>query len=589
MKPLIWLLLCLLACNALWGQFYLRGEVRDNRGKLLGGVRINIASRGANPFFTGATGTFGIPLSAPADTIRFTLEGYETLKTVVDARRYQVFVLKMLSSTAQQYTAKLSSVTTNLKTNNNALFSSLGESYTNLIENGFVQATNYPETGFALHIDKASYSNIRRFLNNDMRIPKDAIRIEEMLNYFDFGRQNGVAAGGFFQCRTQLTTCPWNTVNSLFFINFNAPKLGIDSIPASNLVFLIDVSGSMDKPNRLPLLQSAFKLLIGNLREKDTISIVTYGGGVGIALGATSGKEKQRIRDIIDSLYASGDTPGSGAITTAYSLARRSFIPNGNNRVILATDGDFNVGQSTERELEDMIAGFRQTGIYLTCLGVGMGNYKDSKLETLAKKGNGNFAYIDNQSEAEKVLVTELTQTLYAVANNAFARVNFDPSVVNKYRLIGFDNKKNAAADSSGELEGGEVGSGHTAMAVFEIEPKSGDAGLLNKHFADIRLQYKLPGADRNTQQLFTADYHPVAIEKADSSYRFAASIALFGSLLKQSPYVKGKRFEDLRALANTAVNPMSKGQLEFLMLIDKAAHIYQPEKRRVKKKKEEE
>lgn len=583
MKRLIWLLPYLFACQAAYCQFYLRGEVRDSRGRLLEGVRINLLSRGANPFYTGRSGTFGIPLSKATDSITCIFDGYETLRMAVDARSFQSLILKMLPSTAQQYLHKLSSVTTNLKPSGNS-FSAAGESYSSLVENGFVNTSQYPETGYALHIDKASYSNMRRFLNNGMTVPKDAIRIEELLNYFRFSRNKQVTDTRLFSCDTYVSDCPWNEKNKLFFVNISAPRLNIDSLPASNLVFLVDISGSMDQPNRLPLLQSAFKLLIDNLREKDSITIVTYGGGVRIALPPASGKEKQRIKNVIDSLSAGGDTPGAGAINIAYNLARRSFLTKGNNRVILATDGDFNVGQSSEKELEDLIITYRQTGIYLTCLGVGMGNYKDSKLEALAKKGNGNFAYIDNQSEAEKVLVTELTQTLYAVANNAFTRVNFDPAAVKRYRLIGFDNKKDAMADSTSELEGGETGSGHSAMAVFEIEPNGGDSILRGKHFADIVLQYKIPGQNHNSNQSFHALYHPVRISDADSACRLAASIAMFGSILKQSPYTKNKKLEDVQTLAASCIDPADRSQLEFLSLIDKAIHVYQPNKKKVKR-----
>ncbi|MCW3088643.1 MAG: hypothetical protein JWQ78_2029, partial [Sediminibacterium sp.] len=536
MKQLIWILL-LFTTVPLYSQFYLRGEIRDERGRLLEGVRINLASRGAFPFYSGSAGTFGIPLSVTADTVTLALDGYETVKTFVDTKKFHSFLLKMLPSTAHLYTRKLSSATTNLKAESSKVFSGMGESYTNLVENSFIEAGQYPETGFALNVDKAAYSNIRRFLSNDMVVPVDAIRIEEMLNYFTFTHPGDRSLSTRFNCRSQLTTCPWNATNRLLFLNIAAPRLDLSNIAASNLVFLIDISGSMDKSNRLPLLQSAFKLLVENLRSTDTISVVTYGGGVGIALAPTSGDQKKKIRDAIDSLSASGDTPGEGAVRMAYEMAKRAFIPHGNNRVILATDGDFNIGQSSEKELEDMIIGFRQTGIYLTCLGVGMGNYKDSKLETLAKKGNGNFAYIDNLQEAQKVLVTEFTQTIYAVASNAYLKISFDSSTVKEYRLIGFDNKKNAIEDSTSELEGGEVGSGHSMMAVFEIAPSNKDSILRGKPLADIMLQYKLVGSDTATKQHFSAFYHPDRIEQVDSSYRLAAAIALFGSVMKKSKF----------------------------------------------------
>ena len=586
MKKLIWVLLFYIVITPLHSQYYLRGEIKDERGRLLEGVRIQISSLSQYPFYSGSDGTFGIPTVKPTDSVTLTLDGYKIYKALVDAKKFQSFLLKMLPATLQLYSRKLVSATTNLKAVSTNYFSVLGESYSNLIENGFIDADKYPETGFAMNIDKASYSNIRRFLSNEMLVPTDAIRIEEMLNYFNFTKAEDRTLSGKFNCRSALTSCPWSQDNHLLFLNLTAPKLNLDSIPASNLVFLIDISGSMDKPNRLPLLQSAFKLLTENLREKDTITLVTYGGGVGIALPPTGGIHKKKIKDAIDSLVASGDTPGEGAIRIAYDLAKRSFIQSGNNRVILATDGDFNIGQTSEKELEDMIVSFRQTGIYLTCLGVGMGNYKDSKLETLAKKGNGNFAYIDNLQEAQKVLVTEFTQTMYAVANNAYLKISFDPKIVNRYRLIGFDNKKNDIEDSTSKLEGGEIGSGHSMMAIFEIEPNKKDSLFRNQPFAYFLLHYKLPGANNTIKQNFTALYEPKHLAEADSGYRFAASVAMFGSVLKQSKYINHYLLEDVLSFAKTAVNQDDSQQKEFLVLIEKAIKVYKPVKRKKKNEK---
>jgi Ca-activated chloride channel family protein len=584
MNKVIWVIsFCLLASTS-YSQFYLRGEIKDERGRLLGGVKITLASKGSFPYYSGSGGNFGITASITTDTITLMLDGYETLRTSIDTRKYQNFLLKMLPTTAHLYNKKLSSVTTNLKAETAGAFSVMGESYSNLVENNFITADNYPETGFALNVDKASYSNIRRFLSNEMLVPTDAVRIEEMLNYFDFTKPGDALVRSDFSCRTQLTNCPWKPENKLLFLNVSAPKLDLEKIPPSNLVFLIDISGSMDKPNRLPLLQSAFKLLADNLREKDTITIVTYGGGVGIALQSTSGADKKKIKDVIDSLVASGDTPGAGAIGIAYDMAKKTFIKEGNNRVVIATDGDFNIGQTSEKDLEEMITAYKQTGIYLTCLGVGMGNYKDSKLETLAKKGNGNFAYIDNLQEAQKILVKEFTQTIYAVANNAFLKIVFKPGMIEEYRLIGFDNKKNAASDSTSELEGGEVGSGHSMMAIFEIKPVAKDSSRYHKTLADISLQYRTPVTDSARKQNFTVLYEPQKIAQADSTYRFAAAIAMFGSVLRQSKFLNDRKPEDVLNFALTAANPNIPQQAEFLSLVEKAFKIYRPVKKKNKK-----
>lgn len=581
MKKVIWVLLCSLAIHPVYSQFYLRGEIKDERGRLLEGVKINLASKGSFPYYSGAGGTFGIPSTLTSDTITLSLDGYEVLRTYVNTKQFQNFLLKMLPTTAHLYNKKLASFTTNLKAETSGVFSVLGESYSNLVENNFIHADQYPETGFAMNIDKASYSNMRRFLSNQMLVPTDAIRIEELLNYFDFNKDNKIHSQDRFTSRTQLTTCPWKTGNQLLFLHITAPKLDLEKIPPSNLVFLIDISGSMDKTNRLPLLQSAFKMLADNLRAKDTITIVTYGGGVGIALKPTGGDQKKQIRDAIDSLVAGGDTPGAGAISIAYELAKKSFREGGNNRVILATDGDFNIGHTSEKELEDMITGYKQTGIYLTCLGVGMGNYKDSKLETLAKKGNGNFAYIDNIQEAQKIFVTEFTQTLYSVANNSYLKIHFKPNMIQEYRLIGFDNKRNAASDSTSELEGGEIGSGHSMMAIFEIKPYPKDSLLQNKTLADVTLQYHSPVNDSARKQNFTIPYSPQEISQSDSAYRFAASVAMFGLMLKQSVFLKEHSYEDVLALARSSVNLSEPQQSEFIMLIEKAIKIYKPAKKK--------
>jgi Ca-activated chloride channel family protein len=405
-------------------------------------------------------------------------------------------------------------------------------------------------------------------------VPTDAVRIEEMLNYFNFRLPETSTNTHQFSCATTLSSCPWNSANKLFFINIMAPKLNLDSLPASNLVFLIDVSGSMERPNRLPLLQSAFKLLVENLRDKDTISIVTYGGGVAIRLASTSGSEKAKINNLIDSLSADGDTPGEGAIRTAYYLAKKSFIKNGNNRIILATDGDFNVGQNTEKELDDLISVERETGIYLTCIGVGMGNYKDSKLETLAKKGNGNFAYLDNIAEAEKVFVQEFTKTLYAVANDVFLTVHFNPDMIKEYRLIGFDNKRNALLDSSSELLGGEIGSGHNSLAIFELRPttKTADTSTV---IAKLNLQYRLPKTEKQAVQEFDFNYQPLLFNNTDTRLRFATAIAMFGSLLKESTYAKNYSYEQILNIAQSAADMNNSLEQEFIALVHKATKIY--------------
>ena len=338
----------------------------------------------------------------------------------------------------------------------------------------------------------------------------------------------------------------------------------------------------MDKDNRLPLVQSAFKFLINNLRPEDTVGIVTYGGFVGVALEPTSGADKQKIDSVISSLHADGDTPGSQAIQMAYDLAEKTYNPNSNNRVILATDGDFNIGQTSDKELENIVSAHKQKGISLTCLGTGMGNYKDSRLETLAKKANGNFAYIDNLQEAQKTMVSEFTKNMYAVANNAILHVHFNDALVKKYRLIGYDNRKDAIA---GALlgDGGELGSGQSTMAVFEIERNSVQAG----NIAKIQLQYRNTKSDVQQMLETSSSDECVAIDSADASLRLASAICLFGSLLKNSKYAVANGWDLAEQLATNACEKGNVSQKELVDLIAKAKGIYAADTSDKKKKKE--
>ncbi len=587
MKPrLLFILACFFLIQA-HSQYYLRGAVYDENGKGIFNVKIFLSSKGTILFYTGSSGAFGIPLSVVKDTIILQAEGYETIKDIADTRKYQTFTMKLVSASSRVTKHKLLSLIPRSKDESVNTYYQAGESYSSLVEHNFTNAEKFPLSGFSLNINRASYSNIRRFLNMNMKVPEDAIRIEELLNYFDlpYHHHNGSAN---FLCSAQLTEAPWNTKNELLFINLQAPYINVDELPPANLVFLIDVSGSMDQPNRLPLLKDAFKMLMDNLRRQDTVAIVIYGGGVGTYLQPTSCIYKDSIKTLIEKLEPGGETPGEAAIKTAYTLAKKIFRRNANNRIILATDGDFNVGQTSDKELEDIIIAHRQSGIYLTCLGVGMGNYKDSKLEVLAKKGNGNFAYLDNIQEAEKVLVTEFTKTLYAVANDAYANISFNPAYVNKYRLIGFDNKRDVVEDTASELEGGEVGTGHSFMAVYEIEPVENFNDSLrhskrDENIAELTLHYKFPENDTTMTLPFSIQNNFTSLKDADSSLRFAVTVIMFGGLLKKSELWKNYGWDDVIKIAKTAVNPKEYVQAEFLSLIEKAKKIYTPVKRRKK------
>ncbi|MDH7462317.1 von Willebrand factor type A domain-containing protein [Chitinophagaceae bacterium 26-R-25] len=579
MKSTACILLLLISFHTkLFSQYYLRGEVIDESGKPLSNVKMLLQSTGY-VYYSGSSGSFGIMSNVANDSITLSLDGFRGTGARLDAKKYLSITMKMLRAVGNTAKPRLASVTKDLKMDEKLRWTFAGETYSTLLENDFIPASRFPETGFAMNIDKAAYSNVRRFLNMQSTVPPDAVRMEEMLNYFNFSyREPG--KGKDFDFESRLSSCPWNKENELLFLKVCARKTDPDKVPPSNLVFLIDVSGSMDMPNRLPLLQSAFKLMVDNLREKDTISIVVYGGTTGIWLPPTSGAEKAKIRQSIEELTAGGETPGESGIQQAYKVAQNKFIKNGNNRVILATDGDFNVGQKNDEELEKMISNYRNSGIYLTCLGVGMGNYKDSKLEILSKKGNGNFAYLDNEREAEKVLVKELMQTLYVIADDANLKIVFNPEMVSEYRLIGFDNKINAVIDSSSELEGGEVGSGHTLMAMFEIKPtvinKSHTSdSIASERLSTVILDYKKPRDSTQLKLSYECPLLYTKFDQLDSCYRFASAVVMFGSILRESRFVKAVGWNDISMLAASSYDSKDVVQREFLTLIDKAKKIY--------------
>lgn len=583
MRLSIWILLLLINHFA-YAQYYLRGEVRNEQGVLLSGVKIKISTKPSIIFYSGGSGSFGIPITSIKDSIHLSFDGYESLSVYADSRQFQTIQMKSISGSSKLYKNYKASIVKDLTQGAGVYSLGLGESYTSIIENDFIKTSRFPETGFSLNIDNASYSNIRRFINNGMMIPQDAVRIEEMLNYFSLPLPSkNLQSNTHFSYAYEHSSCPWNPKHQLLFLQLQAPTIPLNEVPTSNLVFLIDVSGSMDKPNRLPLLQSGFRLLINNLRPIDTVSIITYGGGVAMVLAPTGGQHKELIKKAIDSLSAGGDTPGSGAIQLAYETAKKNFIKGGNNRVIIATDGDFNVGQSSEKELEDLITKYQMSGIYLTCLGVGMGNYKDSKLETLSKKGNGNFAYIDQIREAEKVLVTEFTKNIFTVANDASITLQFDPQTVAEYRLIGFDNKRTALNDSTTSLEGGEIGSGHSIMAIAEIIPAKDSINSVHQLLAKVVLRYKEPLSGIQKEQAFEAHYLGKKIDQIDSTYRFAAAVAMFGNILRQSKFTHGFQLEDVALLNKNAVAPNNMLQQEFQQLLEKAIRLYNPPKKKRK------
>lgn len=567
-------------------QHYLRGEVKDEKNQPLQNAKIILHSNN-RMYFSGNAGGFGITTNVLMDSVTISLDGYEPRSVKVNTDQWQFITLKILPSNVNSNRPRLISVTKNLEHTAKVKWFIDNETYFQLVENEYVKAEKFPNTGFSLNVNKASYSNIRRFINMKSAVPPDAVRTEEMVNYFNLHYREP-EKGKLFRFESQLTACPWDTEKQLLFLNVNAKKLDLDKIPPGNFVFLIDVSGSMDQPNRLPLLKAAFQMFVKNLRPIDTISIVSYGSSVNIQLQPTGGNEKEKILRTIEELEASGDTPGEAAIMTAYALARSTYKENCSNRVILATDADFNRGETSEKAMEDLITKERQGGIYLTCLGVGMGNFKESKLATLAKKGNGNFAYLDNINEAEKVLIKELTQTFYAVADDVFMNLKFNANLVREYRLIGFDNRRDAIADTTIDLEGGELGSGNSVLAIFEIVPATDrlfKPGTFSSDIvAEIEMRYSLCNDTAVLVLTNTCIANYADFKSIDKDLQFATAVAMFGLKIKQSKYVKQVDWLDIEKIAGESYDASNYLQKEFLGLINKAEEIYSTKKRKKNK-----
>ena len=414
------------------------------------------------------------------------------------------------------------------------------EDYDLIQENKFHTAIDAPVSTFSIDVDAASYSNMRRFINNGQRPPIDAIRVEEMVNYFKYQYPEPMGEDPF-SVQMEFGENPWNKDHKLLHIGIQGKKIPTQNLPASNLVFLLDVSGSMQDVNKLPLLKSSLKMLVNNLREQDKVSLVVYAGAAGVVLKPTSGVEKQKIKDAIDDLEAGGSTSGAAGIQLAYKLATEHFIDGGNNRVILATDGDFNVGVSSDAALSRMVEKERESGVFLTVLGFGTGNYKDNKMQKLANLGNGNHAYIDNVSEARKVLVTEFGGTMYTIAKDVKLQIEFNPETVAAYRLIGYENRLLTREDfNDDKKDAGELGSGHTVTAIYEIIPKGTQSDFIQQtdelkyqkskstnkasstdELMHLKLRYKLPQQDESKLLEYPVAANAEDFSKTSNNFTF--------------------------------------------------------------------
>ena len=469
------------------------------------------------------------------------------------------------------------------------------ENYSSISENGYKEVFANPLSTFSIDVDNASYSNVRRFLNRGQMPPVDAVRIEEMINYFHYN-YDGPKGKEPFAIHSELTVCPWNSDHQLLLVGLQAKEIEKENLPPSNLVFLLDVSGSMQSPDKLPLVKSGMRMLVNELRPNDRVAIVVYAGAAGLVLESTPGNQKGKIMEAIEKLEAGGSTAGGAGLRLAYQTARENFLKNGNNRIILATDGDFNVGISSISEMERLVEKERESGIFISVLGFGMGNYKDDKMETIANKGNGNYAYIDNIQEARKVFVSEFGGTLFTVAKDVKLQLEFNPQHVKAYRLIGYENRLLNDEDfKDDKKDAGEMGAGHRVTALYEIIPAGSDEKIpeidelkyqqrkkeaprnFNNELVTVKARYKTPDGDRSFPMETVVSPQATAFEKASENIRFASAVAGFGMLLRDSEYKGDINYDEVARIVKNAKGDDEEGYRgEFVRLVEVAGSLTQ-------------
>ncbi|MDA3929483.1 MAG: von Willebrand factor type A domain-containing protein [Prolixibacteraceae bacterium] len=464
------------------------------------------------------------------------------------------------------------------------------EDYSTIHESGFKNTITDPLSTFSIDVDNASYTNIRRFINMGQLPPKDAIRVEEMINYFDYSYSQPINNDPI-SITTEYSVCPWNSNHQLVLVGMQGKKIETDDLPPSNLIFLIDVSGSMSAANKLPLIQSSLKMLTNNLRPQDKVAIVVYAGAAGVVLESTPGSNKKKITEAINNLKAGGSTAGGEGLTLAYKIASENFLDDGNNRIIVTTDGDFNVGQSSDSQMERLVEKQRNNNIFLTVLGFGMGNYKDNKLETIANNGNGNFAYIDNSQEAHKVFIKEFGGTLFTIAKDVKFQLEFNPKFVKEYRLVGYENRALNNEDfKNDKKDAGELGSGQQVTALYEIIPTNSNTDLdsdntlkyqkrrikndtnLSNEILTIKVRYKHPKDNSSllmTHILTTESYLNTSITE---NIKQAAAISQFGMLLRGSEFKGNSTIASTIALLESIGTKDSDGYRGELIRLAKTA-----------------
>lgn len=591
------------------------GTITDQSGNALPGVTVLMKGT-TNATSTSSSGTYKITVPNSSGTLVFSYVGYQSQEVKVNGQSVINVTMKATALMSQEvvvrglaaqkgvrteayYNKSFPTTTTNF----NAPSLTIGydkegwedfnrEGYDNISENRFMKTIDNPLSTFSIDVDAASYSNVRRYLNQGQLPPAGAVRIEEMVNYFTYEYPQPTNNDPF-SINTEIADAPWNKNHKLVLIGLQGKKIPTENLPASNLVFLIDVSGSMSGANRIGLVKASMKMLVDQLRPEDNVSIVVYAGAAGLVLPPTSGANKTKIKEAIDNLEAGGSTAGGAGIKLAYKTANQYFKKGGNNRVILCTDGDFNVGESSDDAMERLIEEERKSGIFLTVLGYGMGNYQDAKMQKLADKGNGNHAYIDGITEAKKVLVNEFGGTLFTIAKDVKLQIEFNPAKVQGYRLIGYENRMLAKEDfNNDKKDAGELGSGHTVTALYEVIPvginsdflQSVDSLKYQKNVAPlskssqtdeiltVKFRYKAPDGDVSKLIVHPVRDQQIAIAKTSANFRFATSVAQFGMLLRNSEFKSEASFDNVLQLARKAKGNDEEGyRSEFIRLVESA------------------
>jgi len=612
MKKLMVLIIVAIVGMGSTSMQYVTGTVYDETGETLPGV--NVVEKGTtNGMITDMNGFYSIQVSGERSKLVFSSVGMATQEIKVGEKKVIDVTMKFDTNQLQEvvvtgYSSKREKKSLGRASHNRSFLQihaadmTVGnaprmayesndnfntEEYSTINENEFRKVLDKPLSTFSIDVDAASYSNMRRFINGGQLPPKDAIRIEEMINYFGYDYEQPTGDDPF-SINTEVATTPWNDKHLLVQVGLQGKKLAMEDLPSSNIVFLLDVSGSMSSPNKLPLLKSSLKMLANELRAQDKVSIVVYAGAAGLVLEPTRGDNKQKIMEALDKLQSGGSTAGGAGLRLAYETAKKNFVVGGNNRVILATDGDFNIGESSNASMERLIEEKRKEGVFLTVLGFGMGNYKDSKMEILADKGNGNYAYIDTMKEAKKVLVNEFGGTLFTIAKDVKIQVEFNPNHVQAYRLIGYENRILKDEDfNDDKKDAGELGSGHTVTALYEIIP-SGVKSEFIKDIDPLKYQDKEVANTSNSNELLTVKFRYKApegnksklitktvkkgIRNASKNLEWATAVAGFGMMLRDSEFKGDLNYTSVLELARNSKGDDTFGyRAEFVQLVELA------------------